>query len=74
MHFDRLDNIYAMVQSNCQFDKLFLTNLTGLYKRSDRSFQIVQKPESCQFWVSTLTSRVDATHGESEVWHRYICC
>ena len=40
MHFDHLDEIYAMVQSNWWFDKLFLT---GLYERSDWSVQIVQK-------------------------------
>jgi len=43
MHFDRLDEIYAMVQSNLQFDKLVYTGLTGLKERSDRSPQIVQK-------------------------------
>jgi hypothetical protein len=40
MHINRLDEIYIMVQSNWQFDKLFLTDL---YKRSDWSSQIVQK-------------------------------
>ena len=40
MHIDHLDEIYTMVKSNWQFDKLFLT---GLYKRSDWSSQIVQK-------------------------------
>ena len=29
MHFDRLDEIYAMVKSNCQFDKVVHTGLTG---------------------------------------------
>ena len=41
MYFDRLDEIYAMVQSNLQFDKLVWTGLTGLEERSDRSAQIV---------------------------------
>ena len=27
MHFDRLDEIYAMVQSNWQFDKVTQTDL-----------------------------------------------
>jgi len=31
MHFDCLDEIYAMVQSNLQFDKLVYTGLTGSY-------------------------------------------
>jgi len=43
MHFDHLDEIYAMVKSNLQFDKLVLTGLTGLHNRSDRSAQIVQQ-------------------------------
>ena len=43
MHFDCLDEIYAMVQSNLQFDKLVYTGLTGSYERSDRSVQIAQK-------------------------------
>jgi len=43
MHFDHLDEIYAMVKSNLQFNKLVLTGLTGLHNRSDRSAQIVQQ-------------------------------
>ena len=43
IHFDRLDEIYTMVRSNFQFDKLVKTGLTGLRERSDRSAQIVQK-------------------------------
>jgi len=43
IHFDRLDEIYTMVRSNLQFDKLVKTGLTGLRERSDRSAQIVQK-------------------------------
>ena len=39
MHFDRLDEIYAMVQSNWHFDNLTQTDLTGLYNRSDRFAQ-----------------------------------
>ena len=43
MHFDCLNKIYAMVQSNWQFDKLVWIGLISLYERSDRSAQIVQK-------------------------------
>ena len=43
MHFDHLDEIYAMVKSNWQFDKADLTDLTGLDDRSDQSAQIVQQ-------------------------------
>ena len=43
MHFDRLDDIYVMVKSNCQFDKVVLTGLTGLDDMYDRSAQIVQQ-------------------------------
>ena len=43
MHFDRLDKIYAVVQSNLQFDKLVYTGLTGSCERYDRSVQIAQK-------------------------------
>ena len=43
MNFDRLDEIYAMVKSNRQFDKIILTDLTGLDDRSDRFAQIFQK-------------------------------
>ena len=43
MNFDHLDEIYAMVNSNLQFDKLVLTSLTDLYDRSDRSAQIIQQ-------------------------------
>ena len=39
MHFDHLNEIYAMVKFNCQFDKVVLTGLTGL---NDKSAQIVQ--------------------------------
>jgi len=45
MHFDRLDEIYAMVQSNCHFDIVTRTVLTGLYDRSDRFAQIVQQTQ-----------------------------
>jgi len=30
MHFDRLDEIYTMVQSNWYFDNVTQTGLTGL--------------------------------------------
>ena len=43
MHLDHLDEIYAMVKSNLQFDKLVLTVLTGLHDRSDQSAQIIQQ-------------------------------
>ena len=43
MYFDHLDEIYAMVKSNLQYDKLVLTGLTGFHDRSDRSAQIVQQ-------------------------------
>ena len=39
MHFDRLDEIYAMVQSNWHFDNLTHTDLTGLYNWFDRFAQ-----------------------------------
>ena len=35
MNFDRLDEIYAMVQSNWHFNNLTQTGLTGSYNRSD---------------------------------------
>jgi hypothetical protein len=37
MHFDRLDDIYAMVKSNWHFDQFGLTSLTGVGQGSDRS-------------------------------------
>ena len=43
MHFDRLDDIYVMVKSNCQFDKVVLTGLTGLDDRFDRFALIVHQ-------------------------------
>ena len=43
MNFDRLDEIYTMVKSNRQFDKIILTDLTSLDDRSNRSAQIVQQ-------------------------------
>ena len=43
MNFDRLIDIYAMVKSNGQFDKIILTGLTGFHERSDQSAQIVQQ-------------------------------
>ena len=43
MNFDRLNEIYAMVKSNGQFDKIILTDLTGLDDRSDRFAQIFQQ-------------------------------
>ena len=45
MHFDRLDESYAMVKSNLNFGKVTLTGLTGLC--------ILVRPQSCQFWSST---------------------
>ena len=59
MHFDHLDEIYAMVKSNLQFDKLVLTGLTGLHDRSDQFAQIVQQTLTyanfgCQQLLSTL--------------------
>ena len=45
MHFDRLDEIYAMVQSNWHFDNVTQTGLTGLLDRSDRFAQIVQQTQ-----------------------------
>ena len=43
MHFDRLDEIYAMVQSNWHFDNVIQTGLTDLMDQSDRFAQIVQQ-------------------------------
>ena len=43
MHFDCLNEIYVVVKSNLQYDKLVLTDLTGFHDRSDRSAQIVQQ-------------------------------
>jgi hypothetical protein len=37
IHFDRLDEIYAMVKSNWNFEQFGLTSLTGVDQRSDRS-------------------------------------
>jgi hypothetical protein len=37
MHFDRLDEIYAMVKSNWHFEHFGLTGLTGVGERSDWS-------------------------------------
>jgi len=37
MHFDRLDEIYAMVKSILYFEQLDKTGLTGFGDRSDRS-------------------------------------
>ena len=39
MHFDRLDESYAMVKSNLHFDKITLTGLIGLAYPSDRYAQ-----------------------------------
>ena len=41
MHFNRLDEIYAMVQFNWYFDIVTQTGLTGLYDRPDQFAQIV---------------------------------
>ena len=43
MHFDRLDEIYAMVKSNLQFEKVVLAGLTSLDDTSNWSAQIVQQ-------------------------------
>ena len=43
MHFDHLDEIYAMVQYNWQFDNVTQTGLNGLHGRSDWFAQIVQQ-------------------------------
>ena len=45
MHFNRLDEIYTMVQSNWYFDIVTQTGLTGLYDRSDQFAQIVQQTQ-----------------------------
>jgi hypothetical protein len=37
MHFDRLDEIYAMVKSIWHFENFGLTGLTGVCQRSDLS-------------------------------------
>jgi len=37
MHFDHLDEIYAMVKSILSFEQLDKTGLTGFWDRSDRS-------------------------------------
>ena len=39
MHFDLLDEIYAMVQSNWQFDNITQIGLTGLHDMSDQFAQ-----------------------------------
>ena len=41
MNFDRLDEIYTMVQSNWQFDKVTQTGLTSLHDQSDQFVRIV---------------------------------
>ena len=43
MHFDSLDEIYAMVQSNWHFDNFTLTGLIGLQDQSNQVAQIVQQ-------------------------------
>ena len=43
MHFDRLDELNATVQSKWHFEKVSQTGLTGLYDRSDWYVQIVQQ-------------------------------
>jgi len=40
MHFNRLDEIYAMVQSKWYFHNLIQTGLIGFYNQSDRFAQI----------------------------------
>jgi hypothetical protein len=37
MHYDRLDEIYAMVKSKWHFEHFGLTGLTGVGQSSDRS-------------------------------------
>jgi hypothetical protein len=37
MHFDSLDEIYAMVESNWHFEQFGLTGLTGVGQSSGRS-------------------------------------
>ena len=71
MHFDRLDEIYAMVQSNWHFDNVTQTGLTGLQDQSDQFARIVQ-----QTWYlpildvnkkySTLSVEVDCLAGRSQ--------
>jgi hypothetical protein len=47
MHFDQLDEIYAMVKSNLQFYNVIKTGMTGLHDRSVRFAQIVQQTLTC---------------------------
>ena len=47
MHFDQLDEIYAMVKSNFQFYNVIKTGMIGLHDRSVRFAQIVQQTLTC---------------------------
>ena len=47
MHFDCLDEIYAMVMSNRQFDKVALIGLIGLHDRSDQFAQLIKRTLTC---------------------------
>ena len=53
MHFDRLDDIYAMVESNWHFDKVTQTGLTGYRTGLTGLPRLTSKLGICQFWMST---------------------
>jgi len=43
MHFDHLDEVYAMMQSDWHFNIVTQTGLTDLHDWSDRFVQIIQQ-------------------------------
>ena len=73
MHFDRLDEIYAMVKSNWQFEKVFLTGLTGVHDWSDRFAQFVQQTLTYanfgwQQLLSTLLMKNVLRYGREKIY------
>jgi len=49
MHFDRIDESYAMVKSNIHFDKVTLTSQTGLCIPVRPVYTV------CQFWYDNFS-------------------
>ena len=60
MHFDRLDEIYAMVKSILPFEQLDQTGLTSFRDRSDRS----SHPSRAIFWCEQKDSVLHSTRKE----------
>ena len=58
MHFDRLDETYAMIQSNWHFDIVTQTGLTGLHDRFDWFAQIVRQTSVfANYWCQQLPKK-----------------